>query len=176
MLRSGLITIAVLAGICLLMLWYTLRVGEHNRQDKIEQSPAAQALTPDSLYTDINGTPLTFERYLGQPVVAITWASWCPDCQSQLELLQRIALDYPELVVLAFNRGESAQTAQAYLDHFNITTEIQLVLDPTDNFFSSIDGYSMPETIIFNPSGDVVYHARGPITESQLRSRLSALP
>jgi hypothetical protein len=60
---------------------------------------------------------------------------------------------------------------------YNINTEVILVLDPEDRFYKSIEGFSMPETIIYDRFGNLIQHQRGKLnlgTITQMIDRLIA--
>ncbi len=38
---------------------------------------------------------------------------------------------------------------------------IEYIIDTTDHFFTSFDGYAMPETLIFDEVGNIEYRKRG---------------
>jgi len=157
----------------MLVFLYTLQVSQKNQQTELAASPAASVFTSESVYTDIEGNPIRLDDYLGQTVIALAWASWCPSCGEQLKLLAAIADENSDIVTLAFNRGETSNRAQAFLEFFNIETNVQLVLDPDDNFFTSIEGYAMPELVIFDKQGNISHHVRGPISKPELESVLA---
>jgi thiol-disulfide isomerase/thioredoxin len=171
--RSTVITISVLLIIIILAYCYTQNVLNDIQQDIFDSSPAATVLGGDEKYTDIDGNPISMNDYLGKNVVALTWASWCAVCKDQLKLFTEVAIENSEVVVLAFNRAESADKAKDYLSFYNIDTTITIVLDPNDAFFTGVNGFAMPETVIFDETGEISFHKRGPITKQELESQLT---
>jgi thiol-disulfide isomerase/thioredoxin len=166
--RTSLITFIVLGIILLMVFIYYQRITEQNDVDALAVSPAAQSLAGEGLYTDLAGNQVSLSDYVGQNIIAFAWASWCPACVEQLKLLSAVAEGQESVVVLAINRGESRATARDFLAFYNLDTSVELILDPNDHFFQSVNGFSMPETVVFNRAGNIVHHERGPITDSEL--------
>ncbi len=175
MTRSSVITLVILLLVVAIAFLFVVRVKNENVHEALEVSQAGTTLSEEAVYTDQNGQPVMLSQYLGQPIVAISWASWCPACAEQLKLLGEISSEYETTVALAFNRGEPINTATDFLEFHDIKTDIQLVMDPEDHFFNSIDGYSMPEIVVFGSNGDIVYHSRKGITREELAPVLEEL-
>lgn len=168
--KTGYITLAVLVVILVAASMFYLHVQKQNKSDALQDSSAANVLVAPSGegYTDLLGNPVSFDQYIGKNLLAFAWASWCPSCGEQLKILADAAQADQDIKVLAFNRAESINTVKSYLQFYGLENTVELVLDPDDHFFSSIDGYSMPETVLFNSSGDIIHHERGPVTPEEL--------
>lgn len=166
--KSSRITLIILGLIIVAALTVLFLVQRGNSDESLQSSPAATAFSPETPYTDIDGDPIVLSDYVGQSVVVFAWASWCPDCVNQLRVLSDYAKSREDVVVLAINRAESPQTAKNFLQHFGLIDTVDLVLDPNDHFFNSVNGYTMPETVIFNEQGLIVHHERGPITKEEI--------
>jgi len=175
MTKSGYITLAILFFILLIGFLYYLNVQRGNENEILQRSPAANSLNVegDASYTELQGNPASLNQYVGTSLVTFAWASWCPVCGDQLKILADVAGDYESVKVLAFNRAEPINTARSYLSLYGLENTVELIMDPTDHFFNSVEGYSMPETIIFNTVGEVVHHERGEISDEKLRFLLN---
>lgn len=171
--RSSVLVILVLVGILLLAglgFWF---VQQHNIQEALHSSPAAQALQADKqveAYTDMGGNQVIISDYVGSVMVVNSWASWCPFCAAELQELAAAAKDYEEegVVVLAINRAENAATAERFIATTPGLTSVKLILDPTDKYYKSIVGYTMPETVVYDEKGNVIFHKRGPTTKTEI--------
>lgn len=127
-------------------------------------------------YTAITGNEIAIEDFEGKPLLVTAWASWCPQCAGELELINRVVGEVGEgkLRALAINRNEPKEQAQRFLTTFPTLDNITYILDAKDHFFGSVGGYAMPETIFYNPAGEVVFHKRGNLTEDDIRSAAAA--
>jgi thiol-disulfide isomerase/thioredoxin len=118
----------------------------------------------------------TIESFKGKPVVANVWASWCPYCVNELPGFGKIQKEFSDqIVILAINRGESAEQARAYLERLGMESDLLYYLDPEDSFYTSIGGFSMPETIFVDREGNVITHKRGPVSADEIRQKVQEL-
>lgn len=166
--RSTWITVGVMIVVLSIAALYFWHVQKQKGIDSLNESPAASVLSGSGQYTDVDGNPVSLDDYLGQTVVAFAWASWCPSCVEQLELLGSVAQKYDDVVVLAFNRAEPLYTAKSFLEFYNLDAKVELVMDADDHFFKTVSGYSMPETVIFNAEGQIYHHERGEIDKDEI--------
>lgn len=127
-------------------------------------------------YTTLSGDVFDMRSYEGKILVVNAWASWSPFSKSEFELLSALKSEYGnEITILAVNRMESTELANAYLDSIGRTEGIEFIIDPTDHFFDTVEGYAMPETIVYDKYGHITYHMRGTIVPGEIKSALNAL-
>jgi thiol-disulfide isomerase/thioredoxin len=174
--RSGKITLVIIISFIIAVAVITFFVSQKNTQSALSSSEAGTSLTTQagqSPYTDIDGNPVAIDENLGSVLVVSSWASWCPSCAEQLPDLALLGEEFADrdVKVLAINRAEPKTTAVAFLKSIRATEGLQLVLDPDDRFYASIDGYAMPEILFYDPQGSVVFHQRGIMTYEQLKSQ-----
>jgi peroxiredoxin len=50
---------------------------------------------PDFAAPGLDGGRVSWSDYRGSPTVLVAWAPWCPHCQKELPVLDRVARDYP---------------------------------------------------------------------------------
>ena len=131
---------------------------------------------PDFDLKDLNGVSHTLEQYKGTPLVLNSWAAWCPFCVNELKDFAEVQKDFEgRIVFIAINRAESTHIAKQYTDDLGITDDMLFLIDPTDSFYKSIGGFSMPETLIVNGDGNIVDHKHGSITKNELTNKLNNL-
>ncbi len=170
--------IAVLGLIVIIAIVATLLLINKGKKESLYESQAGKALSDvegRAPYTDIAGAPVSLEDYLGQNLIVHSWASWCPQCVEQLTLFKDVVIASPNTKLLAINRGEDAASAERFLNHYNLWSDVTLILDPEDHFYSSVGGYAMPETLIFGKDGEIKEHFRGVVTKEILESALKTL-
>lgn len=128
-------------------------------------------------YTDLNGNSVSLEQYLGKILVVNSWASWSPFSSTELTSLQALAKNYDknDIVFLAINRKESREQAQRFVNTLPELTNLQVVIDINDHFYSSVGGYAMPETIIYNNKGDLIEHIHGTLKKEDVEAKLNEL-
>lgn len=86
---------------------------------------------PDFTLMGARGVPRSFSTLTGRPMLLNFWATWCPPCQEELPLFQRVAEEVGNdaLQVLLVNSSEGRERAEAYLQANNIGLET--LVDPT---------------------------------------------
>ena len=116
------------------------------------------------VFTDYDGHAVHLYDFRRKVIVAYAWASWCTYCAQELQNLGTLKQKYGnDIQVLAVNRAEPRPIAKEYTDKLTGVSDIKFLLDPSDSFFKSIDGYAMPETAFINSKGAIVYRQRGPL-------------
>lgn len=176
--KSSTVSTLLVMGLLLLVgIVIILLLQRSSEQAELAASSAGQAFateTPDN-YTDAQGATVNLSDMIGQPFVVTTWASWCPHCFADLQAIDSIMGEYPEMRILAINRKESLSQVKRYLATQPNLENVELIIDTSDQFFATVDGYTMPETLVFDASGAVVYHSRGNFDPNQLRGQLDTI-
>lgn len=126
-------------------------------------------------FTDYEGNKVSFADFSGKPLVLNAWAVWCPFCVKELREFVELQQEFPEIVVIAIDRAESRETAKSYTDDLGITKDLVFWLDPSDSFYRTIGGFSMPETLFVDKDGVVQEHKRGPMDVNEMRTRLQKI-
>lgn len=172
--------LSILGTIVVLGLLTTVYI--HFKSDSGKHTPdAVRALSTgasQSSYTDLTGKPIDIAQKAKSEVVVVTsWASWCPPCVSELGKINTLVDEFQGRPVrfLAINRSEPAHTARKFIDAYEISDQVTLVLDEDDRFFSSIEGYGMPETVLYDRDGIMQYQIHGEFSTEQLRREIEKL-
>lgn len=131
---------------------------------------------PQFRLSDYQGNQVTMADFAGQPAVINSWAVWCPFCREELKSFARAQQEFGnQATYIAINRAESKDTAKGFTDEIGVTDQMIFLLDPEDNFYQAIGGFSMPETIFVDKEGPVRIHKRGPMTLGEIREKTNAL-
>lgn len=131
--------------------------------------PAPPAIaTDDAFYAwDFEMSSLAGETYRlsdqrGQWVILNFWATWCVPCVEEMPELQAIAEAHAdELLVLGINISEDASDVRAFARDHNI--QFPLLIDPPPSVAQDYQVISLPQTVIVDPSGELVWRQFGPI-------------
>ena len=129
-----------------------------------------------AMYTTLSGEPVTIEAQGDAVLVVNIWASWSPYSSADFTVLRALKEKFGDQVrIIALNRMESGAIVEAYLASIAAHEGIEYLLDSTDYFFKTTDGYAMPETVIFDDIGNVVFHLRGAANENELSTVIGEL-
>ena len=171
----------LLLGIVLLVLVvgataYYIRIVAQDRA----HNEAVKTLFSDdaaATYLDAQSNEISLSQYEGQILVVNVWASWSPYTEIEFPILDEIASRYKDkgVRVLAMNRKETQPQIERYLASIPTYNTIERITDVNDFFYAGIDGYAMPETVIYDSKGKIIEHIRGVVTKEQLENTLDGI-
>lgn len=148
-----------------------------NKEKSLENSSIKKTLTVGEgkkSFTDIEGNPVTLEDDFGKIVVVFAWASWCPECAEDLKLIDEFAAEYADkqVKVIAVNRAENKIAAKRFLDSLGEFNNFEVVLDPDDAFFDTLEGFAMPEIVVYDQDGEILLHQRGRMNLDEVKASI----
>jgi thiol-disulfide isomerase/thioredoxin len=133
-------------------------------------------MVPDFALQDYDGKTVRFADFSGKPLIINSWAAWCPFCRKELVDFATAQKEFGDKVlIIAIDRAEPRETAKQYTDELGVTNDLIFLLDPSDSFYQSIGGFSMPETIFVNTRGEIVTHKRGPMEIEEMRQKIQEI-
>ena len=120
----------------------------------------------------IGGGEFHLAEEQGRVVVINLWATYCAPCVEELPHFEALAEAHPDdLTVLAIHHKTGAKKAEKYLadkgwDHIRFTRD-----SADKGLFDLVNGSeAMPQTIVLNREGEVIYNAQAPVTYAQLEA------
>lgn len=141
---------------------------------QVQSLPDRQAgnKAPNFHLQDYSGKTISLSDFAGKPLVINSWAAWCPFCKEELPNFAAAQKEFGDRVTfIAIDRAESLNVAKGYTNSQGTTGKLVFLLDPSDSFYQSIGGFSMPETIFVDKDGNIVDHKRGPMDLNEIRER-----
>ncbi len=128
------------------------------------------------VFTDLSGNPIPLIPESEQVVVINAWASWSPFTPQEFNTLAELKGVFGDQVrFVALNRMEDPTTARAYLGTLSTYEGIEYVIDTEDTFYKTVEGYAMPETLVYDQIGNIVYHTRGLLSREEVEPILRSL-
>ena len=117
-------------------------------------------------YVTLDGSQFTLSSHAARYTIVTSWASWCPTCASNLSVLSTLKQqkENSDIAIFAINRKEQKDLARVYMKDAHLPESIVYVFDTDDHFFSTIGGYAMPETVVYDRTGKAVAHVRDALT------------
>ena len=127
-------------------------------------------------FRDYNGDCVSSADFAGKSLVVNSWAVWCPFCKDELPDFAEVQREFADDVVfIAIDRRESLEKAKGFTDQYGITDSMIFLLDPKDDFYKSIGGFSMPETLFVDVERNIQLHKRGVMKLDEARERTQQL-
>ena len=118
----------------------------------------------------LGGGEFHLADYRGKVVFINLWATYCPPCVEELPFFDQLAAEHPDdLVILAIHHRTGAKKAAGYLedkgwDHLNFANDSK-----DKGLFDIVNGSeAMPQTIVLNRKGEVIYNVQSPVSYEQL--------
>lgn len=125
----------------------------------------------------IGGSTVRWSDFEGRPTVLSVWAPWCPHCQVELPILDRVMDDHPEIgfvtVVTAIGDSPGPDPAEFLRD--NDITAPTLIDDESGTVAAVLGIRGFPTLYLVDADGVVVYAGEGEIGEDELRALVAEL-
>ncbi len=119
-----------------------------------------------------DGSPGSFEDFLGKPVVLNFWASWCPACIAEMPDFQQVYLAFKDEV--EFVGMNTTDPDREGADRLVVETGVTYTLaeDSDGALFVGFGGIGMPTTVFIDAEGNVVDVHSGVIFAADLEEAL----
>lgn len=99
----------------------------------------------------------TSADFKGKKTVYVAWASWCPDCQQELPILNELRQSYQDTIefvpVNLLVKGEIPEKAQAFLKEKGL--EFNYYSDKEKSFQKALEIHSIPTMIFVDQEGNI---------------------
>lgn len=174
---SQVLFLAALVGVvCCVYALYRYLEYSHVRDEVGTEATSVLKTTAETSYTTLSNDTFDFADLRGTPRVITLWATWSPLSRDDISLVSELVPTYGnEVSFVLLNRSEEIARAEAYLQQFTIPPEVHIVIDEHDSLYSQIEGFAMPETIVYDQYGNVATRVRGPLVEERIKTVLDSL-
>jgi thiol-disulfide isomerase/thioredoxin len=186
-----LVTVAGLVLIAAVVLVVVLLMGEEDGgvagpstagDVTVEGMPRSAPLQPGEgvpAFTapDLFGGTVSWQDYLGSPVVLPVWAAWCPHCQAELPVLDRVMKDYPDVGFVSVVTAIGAQdgpTPEQYMQDSQLDFPVA-VDDAEQTLAAGLGIQGFPTLYFVNSDGTVAVGLEGEVDEATIRATIESL-
>ena len=119
---------------------------QEERQERLEPGDY------DWILMDMKGRQVPFSRFQGQMVFLSFWATWCPPCRAEMPNIQRLYLEYGELMSFVMASNEDKEVLTRYLDQNDFHMPVyRMVQNPPEKLQVS----TIPTTFLIGPDGRI---------------------
>ena len=149
-------------------------------EDWLPQNLAIAKRPPEAVLTDEQGSPVSLVDWIAREesgVWVVFWASWCPDCNRQFEVIREmeaLAETYGArlLFVDRLNREkESMEAARKKIAEYGVTAPV--LYDPDEAVYSAWGMREIPSSVVLDKDGVVRAYANGTLTAGQCEGLLN---
>jgi peroxiredoxin len=149
---------------------------ESKRQS--QSHPLVDRPAPDFSLPLLAGGQMKLSDSKGKQVVVLDfWATWCPPCQAELPVINKLLAGYKDKGVLfvAVNQGEEAAKVRTFLQSIHIEPTVALDAQSSAGQLYRVSG--IPQTVIIDKQGIVraVYTGYGPGMEDTIKKQLDEI-
>lgn len=106
----------------------------------------------------VNGAEVSVASLRGTPVMLVSWATWCAECDEVLSGLQTFAdsnaADGIEIVAVNIDAADVTDEINAKIDRHALTTS--LWRDKRNEFKRAFGALGVPTTVVLDANGTVV--------------------
>ena len=168
----------ILAAIVIVAAFGTVILMAGGNSEAISTAPASAAFSPipapDFELELFSGKTIKLSDFKGKkPVILNFWASWCPPCREEAQLLAQVGKDYgDEVEFIGIVINDSQVKAQGFIDEFGVTYENGL---DTSGIGPAYRVTGIPETFWIDKDGQIIDRWIGAIDEANLISRTKRL-
>jgi len=124
------------------------------------------------VFQDASGKKLTEKDFNGKPTVYYAWASWCPDCQQELPILNTLKEKYGDKVefvgVAMISQKEPIENGKKYLKEHSLSLNYYSDVDSSFQKYHEIT--EIPTLIFVDKDGNIVKKTAGVLTKKKLET------
>ncbi|MCP4657114.1 MAG: TlpA family protein disulfide reductase [bacterium] len=128
---------------------------------------------PEFSLPTLDGGELSSSSLLGgEPIILNFWATWCQPCLKEIPELKEMAAN-PEVRVVGIALDEEGVRAvKPFVEHHGL--DYTMVLG-NQEVFQRFSGFSIPFTLVLDPSWKIVNIHRGPASCEELEADLALI-
>ena len=137
----------------------------------------SNAANANVVFQDENGKKLTEKDFTGKPTVYYAWASWCPDCQQELPILNALKEKYGDKVefvgVAMISQKEPIENGKKYLKEHSLS--LNYYSDVDSSFQKYHENTEIPTLIFTDKNGKIVKKSAGVLPQEEIESYIKEI-
>ncbi len=165
-----------LAVLCFALLWFNFldpSIPQSSQAERIWESMAAVGnrvgeQLPDFTLTCYDGSAFHLAETRGKITFINLWSTWCTPCKKELPYFSDLYLAHPDdIAMVIVHPSMVLDSPEAYLSDKGYA--MPFATDTEDAVWNAVGGSAtLPQTIVLNRNGEVVYNAVGSVTPELL--------
>jgi thiol-disulfide isomerase/thioredoxin len=123
-------------------------------------------------FVDFEDNLVSFDEYLGAPLVVNLWQSGCPPCVVEMPDLEAVHQEMGDQIhFLGVAVAEPSDDSLAMIESTGVTYDMGR--DPHGTLMADLGIVALPSTLFVTPTGEIAFVASGALTLDEIRARLS---
>jgi len=135
-------------------------------------SSGGEGPAPNFTLPTLDGAPISLSGFRGRPVLINFWATYCVPCRIEMPLIEKMASDHPNLVVLLVDERDDRGAARQFVSDLHIFSAVLYDGDGRTGDLYTITG--LPTTIFVRSDGTIQGRYLGQTDERILSTHISA--
>lgn len=133
----------------------------------------AKIASGDFPAVDASGLLSRISKEKGKVVVVNVFASWCPPCREEIPGLVNARKAFPEdqVVILGVSVDKEPKALAPYLRDLRVNYPVLLA---EGDFIKRVGVTAVPQLLIYNKQGSLVFNHRGLVDEADLREAIKS--
>lgn len=115
---------------------------------------------PGFTLQSLEGESVALSDLRGRWVIINFWQTTCAPCVEEMPVFQQLHDTHENLSVLAINIREAPDTIRPFLSEHRLTFPVLLSEDSVSQAYSVM---ALPQTLVLNPNGEIVYRQFGEV-------------
>lgn len=125
----------------------------------VNAADVAKGPAPDFTLKSTTGQNVKLSDFKGKVVLINMWASWCGPCRQEMPILDKLAKENKDLVVLGVNQDEEASERDAFLKDNPVSFPI---LDDSKHAVAGLlKSKTQPSSFFVDRAGNLVHAHEG---------------
>jgi cytochrome c biogenesis protein CcmG, thiol:disulfide interchange protein DsbE len=122
-------------------------------------------------FVDFEDNLVSFDDYLGAPLVVNLWQSSCPPCIVEIPHLETVHQETGDQIrFLGIAVAESAADSLAMIESTGVTYDMGR--DPDGTLMIELGVVALPSTLFVTPDGEIAHVAIGALSLDEIRAHL----
>lgn len=134
---------------------------EQQQQQNVDSNSATATITlPSFSVQDVNGNIVNLQSFRGKKVFVNLWASWCPPCKKEMPSIEKLSriVDTSKVKFVMISYDDQFEKAKNYIASKGYKFSIYF---PVENPPALFNVQAIPNTFIFNESGELIKQIEG---------------
>ncbi|MBC7772779.1 MAG: TlpA family protein disulfide reductase [Pyrinomonadaceae bacterium] len=135
------------------------------------------SITELTAYT-ISGDPVSLAKYVGKPLIIDVWATWCPPCRKQRDIIHKLDAEFLKTVtIVSLSNDNDPRLVESFLKkHPSETIDLMATKELLDELGKSVGKIeSIPTLLFIDAQGRIRDVAAGVQSARELRQRVQGL-
>ena len=138
---------------------------------KTGETGKEEVKAPNFRLKAVNGVYVELKSLRGKPVLLDFWATWCPPCKAELEVLKKVNAEYAgKITIISIDVGEDPDLVASFVTRHGITWTV--LLDVKGEVARAYGVKGIPTLFFVDENGAIRWVHVGYVSYEKLKSMI----